>query len=65
MLTATISLNVLGTPSWRQEMYIVQARSGDGVVGVALEILAVVHHLEQIVGSVHNRLGQIDSVRHV
>ena len=38
---------------------------GDGVIGPTLQVLPVRHHLEQLVGSVHDSFGEIDSVRHV
>ena len=42
----------------------VQAGRGDGVVGAALEVPAVVHLLEEVVGAVDDGARQADAVRH-
>lgn len=43
----------------------VQARRRDRIVRPTLEVSAVVDHLEECVGALHNGLRQVDSVRHV
>lgn len=42
----------------------VQARRRLGIVRTTLQILAVVHLFEQIIGPVHNCFGQIDAIGH-
>jgi hypothetical protein len=42
----------------------VQAGRRFGVIGTALQIFAIVDLFEQIVGAVHDRLGQVDAIGH-
>ena len=42
----------------------VEAGRGDGLVGPSLEAAAVMNHLEERVGSVGDRFGQVDPVGH-